>query len=40
MRQLLVNKIQCPDGTIIQSKHQHDFVQHTQEDGREYAVVG
>lgn len=40
MRQLLVNKIQCPDGTILESKHRHDFCQHIQDDGREYFIDG
>jgi len=40
MSNLLVNSIQCPDGTIIESRHWHDFVQHIQEDGRSYAVDG
>jgi len=40
MTQLLVNKIKCPDGTVLQSKHCHDFQMHTQEDGREYFVDG
>lgn len=40
MRKLLVNKIRCPDGTILQSKRRHDFQEHTQEDGREYFVDG
>ncbi len=39
-KELLVNKIQCPDGTILESRHRHDFKQHTQEDGREYFVDG
>lgn len=39
-RQLLVNKIQCPDGTTLESKHRHDFQGHVQEDGREYMVDG
>ena len=37
---ILVNAIRCPDGTILRSKHRHDFQQHTQEDGRYYAVDG
>ena len=39
-RQLLHNSIKCPDGTILVSKHGHDFVQHEQEDGRVYFVDG
>lgn len=37
---IFYNAIQCPDGTIIESKHRHDFVSHLQEDGREYFVDG
>ena len=39
-RELLVSKIRCPDGTVLQSTHQHDFKQHIQEDGREYFIDG
>lgn len=39
-KQLLVNKIQCPDGTILESRHRHDYKEHTQEDGRIYIVDG
>ncbi|AUR86413.1 hypothetical protein NVP1084O_206 [Vibrio phage 1.084.O._10N.261.49.F5] len=39
-KQLLVNKIQCPDGTILESRHRHDFQIHTQQDGREYFTDG
>ena len=39
-KQLLHNSIQCPDGTILVSKHRHDFQHHIQADGREYFVVG
>lgn len=37
---LVKNAIECPDGTIIQSTYRHDYVSHTQEDGRTYAVDG
>lgn len=40
MRQLLINKIICPDGTELVSNHTHDFVSHVQEDGREYFIDG
>ena len=39
-RELLHNSIQCPDGTILVSRSQHNFVEHKQEDGREYFVDG
>ena len=39
-RELLHNSIQCPDGTILVSRHRHDFVEHKQVDGREYFVDG
>jgi uncharacterized Fe-S cluster protein YjdI len=26
-RRLIANRWQCPDGTILESKHRHDFVQ-------------
>ena len=39
-RELLHNSIQCPDGTILVSRHQHDFVEHKQDDGREYFLDG
>lgn len=38
--QLLVNKIICPDGTELVSRHRHDFSYHTQDDGREYFTDG
>ena len=37
---LLHNSIMCPDGTVLVSKHQHDFQMHKQQDGREYFVDG
>ena len=39
-RQLLHNSIQCPDGTILVSRSHHNFVEHKQDDGREYFVDG
>lgn len=37
---LLYNAIMCPDGTLLVSRHQHDFQMHKQQDGREYFVDG
>ena len=39
-RELLHNSIQCPDGTILVSRSRHNFVAHTQEDGRGYFTDG
>lgn len=39
-RQLLVNKIMCPDGTVLQSFHRYDYKEHVQEDGDEYFIDG
>src|SRR5690554_4080122 len=38
--QIIYNAIRCPDGTLLESKHRHDYNEHTQEDGRIYAVDG
>jgi hypothetical protein len=38
--QIIYNAIRCPDGTVIESKHRWDYVEHLQEDGRRYAVDG
>ncbi len=40
MRQVILNSIRCPDGTVLTSHHRHDFQSHTQADGREYFVDG
>lgn len=40
MTQIIANRIKCPDGTILHSKHRHDYVSHIQEDGRTYATDG
>lgn len=39
-RTLLVNKWMTPDGTILHSKHRHDFVGHTDKNGKYYAIDG
>ena len=35
-RQLLVNAIQTPDGTVLKSRGVHDFVDHTDKVSGEY----
>ena len=39
-RTLLLNRIRCPDGTVLTSRSRHDFKEHTQADGRYYFVDG
>jgi hypothetical protein len=37
---IVYNAIQTPDGTILQSKHRHDYVSYTDKNGQYYAVDG
>ncbi len=39
-RQCVLNRIETPDGTILTSHHQHDFVQHVDKNGRTYTLDG
>jgi len=39
-RFIIANRIMTPDGTIIESKHTHDFVSHTDANGKTYSVDG
>ena len=40
MTKILVNAWKCPDGTILQSRHRHDFVSYMDAEGRSYFVDG
>lgn len=40
MKQLLYNAIKTPDGTILESKHRHDFVEYRDKNGQYYMVDG
>lgn len=40
MAQLVYNAIQTPDGTIIQSKHRHDYVTYEDKNGKHYMIDG
>lgn len=37
---IVYNAIQTPDGTILQSKYRHDYVQYTDKNGQYYMVDG
>ena len=37
---IVYNAIQTPDGTILQSKHRHDYVDYTDKNGQYYSVDG
>ena len=40
MSDLIYNAIRTPDGTILESRSVHDFVSHTDANGKFYAVDG
>ncbi len=37
---ILYNAIKTPDGTILHSKHVHDFVIHEDKNGKKYGIDG
>lgn len=37
---LILNRVQTPDGTILTSRHRHDYVSHTDKNGLTYMVDG
>jgi len=39
-KQILLNSIRTPDGTILISHHRHDFVCHKDKNGKQYCVDG
>lgn len=39
-RQIVLNRIMTPDGTIIVSRHTHDYVEHKDKNGYTYMVDG
>ena len=40
MAEILCNKMLTPDGTILHSVHRHDYVTHTDANGKEYMLDG
>lgn len=39
-RKLILSRIQTPDGTILESRHRHDYVTHTDANGLMYMLDG
>jgi hypothetical protein len=39
-RELIVSRIQTPDGTILTSRHRHDYVSHIDKNGLTYFLDG
>jgi hypothetical protein len=37
---IVANMMKCPDGTILQSKHRHDYVDYTDKNGVHYFLDG
>jgi len=37
---LIASLMICPDGTILQSKHRHDYVEYTDKEGNYYMLDG
>ena len=37
---ILSNRMKTPDGTILESKHRHDYVTHLDANGKEYMLDG
>ncbi len=40
MREILSSRMRTPDGTILESQHRHDYVTHTDANGKEYMLDG
>ena len=39
-KEIIVNQIMTPDGTVIKSLHRHDYVTHLDKNGNVYSVDG
>ena len=37
---IISSKLQTPDGTVLHSQHRHDYVTHTDANGKEYMLDG
>lgn len=38
MISIISSRLQTPDGTVLHSKHRHDYVTHTDANGKEYML--
>ncbi len=37
---LIYNALRTPDGTVLTSRHRHDYVTHIDKNGKEYMIDG
>lgn len=40
MSDIVYNAMETPDGTVLESRHRHDYQTHTDQNGEEYMVDG
>jgi hypothetical protein len=40
LQQILCSKLITPDGTVLHSKHRHDYIEHTDANGEWYMLDG
>lgn len=40
MREIVYNALRTPDGTVIESIHHHDYVEHKDKNGKLYVIDG
>ena len=40
MSKILSNRMRTPDGTVLESKHRHDYVAYLDANGKEYMLDG
>ena len=37
---LIANRIQTPDGTILWSRHRHDYLEYQDDNGETFELIG